>query len=415
MKTLVRAFAVVCVFGFISIAWFALGAIMMKRTNDQSSGSRDRVADLWGTAQTQVAPILVWSAREGAPTTEASPAVDPARSEVAVALDLDQRLRGLVWYSLYDVSFDATYRFDNDTYETGTGEVQFRFPDPNGIYDALLVEIDGVAVDDSPPNDGAMRIPLEIASQTSRLVRITYKSRGIDSWVYKPTSGGKSLRDFRLDMTTDFDAIDFPAQTLSPSARQSVASGTELTWRFDHIVSGYGMGMIMPARIQPGELAQSLSFSAPISLLFFFLVIAVLAKLRNLDIHPVNYFFLGAAFFAFHLLFAYSVDHLPIAAAFALSSVVSVAMVTCYLRLVVSQRFAFVEAGLAQLVYLVGFSMAHFLEGFTGLTLTVLSVATLFLLMLLTGRIRWSRVLGEKSAPENQSGAPTEAWPSAAG
>jgi inner membrane protein involved in colicin E2 resistance len=173
--------------------------------------------------------------------------------------------------------------------------------------------------------------------------------------------------------------------------------------------------MIMPARIQPGELAQSLSFSAPISLLFFFLVIAVLAKLRNLDIHPVNYFFLGAAFFAFHLLFAYSVDHLPIAAAFALSSVVSVAMVTCYLRLVVSQRFAFVEAGLAQLVYLVGFSMAHFLEGFTGLTLTVLSVATLFLLMLLTGRIRWSRVLGEKSAPENQSGAPTEAWPSAVG
>ena len=42
------------------------------------------------------------------------------------------------------------------------------------------------------------------------------------------------------------------------------------------------------------------------------------------------------------------------------------------LRLVVSARFAFVEAGLAQIVYLIGFSLAHFWDGFTGLTVTVL-------------------------------------------
>jgi hypothetical protein len=41
-------------------------------------------------------------------------------------------------------------------------------------------------------------------------------------------------------------------------------------------------------------------------------------------------------------------------------------------------------------VYLVGFSLAHFWEGYTGLTVTVLSIVTLFLLMQLTGRIRWS-------------------------
>ena len=56
-------------------------------------------------------------------------------------------------------------------------------------------------------------------------------------------------------------------------------------------------------------------------------------------------------------------------------------------------RFAFVEAAIAQIVYLVGFSLAHFWDGFTGLTVTVLSIATLFLLMQLTGRIRWSGAL----------------------
>ena len=79
--------------------------------------------------------------------------------------------------------------------------------------------------------------------------------------------------------------------------------------------------------------------------------------------------------------------------AFALASGVSVVMVTTYLRLVVSAKFGFLKAGVAQLVYLVGFSAAHFLEGFTGLTVTVLSIATLFLCMLLTGRVRWSEAL----------------------
>ena len=80
----------------------------------------------------------------------------------------------------------------------------------------------------------------------------------------------------------------------------------------------------------------------------------------------IHFLFLGAAFFAFHLLFAYTVDRLPIPEAFALASVVSVALVVSYLRLVVSPRFAFVEAGIAQLVYRVGFSLAHVWEGFTG-------------------------------------------------
>ena len=65
-------------------------------------------------------------------------------------------------------------------------------------------------------------------------------------------------------------------------------------------------------------------------------------------------------------------------------------LVVSYLRLVVGRRFAWREAGLAQIVYLVGFSFAHFFEGFTGLIVTVGSILTLFLLMQLTGRIKWS-------------------------
>jgi hypothetical protein len=63
------------------------------------------------------------------------------------------------------------------------------------------------------------------------------------------------------------------------------------------------------------------------------------------------------------------------------------------LRLVVSARFAFREAAIAQILYQVGFAAAHFLKGYTGLTVSILATVTLFVLMLLTGRVRWSTSL----------------------
>lgn len=53
-------------------------------------------------------------------------------------------------------------------------------------------------------------------------------------------------------------------------------------------------------------------------------------------------------------------------------------------------RFAVVEASLAQFVYLVLFSYAFFFTGFTGLAVTIGSIVTLFVVMQMTGRIKWS-------------------------
>ena len=116
----------------------------------------------------------------------------------------------------------------------------------------------------------------------------------------------------------------------------------------------------------------------------------LLTLLRGIELHPMNYFFLAAAFFSFHLLLAYLVDHISIHVALAVCSVVSVFLVVSYLRLVVGFRFAAVEAGLAQLLYLVLFSYAFFFKGYTGLAITICSILTLFAVMQMTGRIRWA-------------------------
>jgi inner membrane protein involved in colicin E2 resistance len=104
----------------------------------------------------------------------------------------------------------------------------------------------------------------------------------------------------------------------------------------------------------------------------------------------MNYFFLAASFFAFHLLLAYLVDHISIHSAFVVCSMVSLILVVSYMRLVVGNRFAFFETALAQTVYLIGFSYAFFFEGFTGLAVAIGVISTLFVVMQMTARINWS-------------------------
>jgi len=190
-------------------------------------------------------------------------------------------------------------------------------------------------------------------------------------------------------MTTDFNAVDFPEGTLSPTLKKKTKEGWLLTWKYSNLVTGNKIGMIMPEKLQPGPLAGRISFFAPVSLLFFFFLIFIITTLKRIDLHPMHYFFLATSFFAFHLLLAYLVDHISIHAAFVICSAVSIFLVVTYLRVVVGPRFAFIEAALTQLVYLVGFSYAFFFKGFTGLAVTIGAIVSLFIVMQMTARIDW--------------------------
>lgn len=427
MGGIARLFGIGFVLFISTVGWLILGGITESRRTDQDGKLRGSVQSLWGQAQVQNAPQLTfeWTTERVATRTEREDgairtisekvldrheqSVAMAATDIDVKLASDLRRKGLMWYSLYDVDFAGAWSYRHEHAEAGTLVVTFPFPDVGAIYDRFRFLVDGTDYGAALEEGGTVvRARIPIAPGQEVAIVGGYRSRGLDEWRYVPTAGVGHLRDFRLRMVTDFSDIDFPSQTLSPSKRARAGDGWALEWTFENIVAGVGIGMVTPQRVQPGELASQLAFSAPISLLFFVVVLYVLATLRAIDIHPMNYLFLAGAFFAFHLLFAYSVDHLSVETAFALASVVSVVLVVSYLRLVVSNRFAFVEAALAQLVYLVGFSLAHFWEGFTGLTVTCMAIATLFCVMQLTGRVRWSSVW---ATPSVQSPTPAISSP----
>ena len=268
-------------------------------------------------------------------------------------------------------------------------DFRLKFPAQKAIYDGLQMEVNertvALTTDDQGTVGRATMGPGESAS-----LHVAYRSQGLDCWRYQLGDGVAQARDFMLTMQTNFRDIDFADDTLSPTSKQPISGGWQLTWQYSNLVSGFQIGMTMPAKLQPGPLAGEISYAAPVSLFFFFFLMFIITALRKIDLHPMNYFFLATAFFAFHLLLSYLVDHISIHAAMVLASVVSVTLVVSYLRLVVGLRFAALEAGTAQLIYLVLFSYAFFWKGFTGLAITIIAIITLFVVMQVTGRIRWS-------------------------
>lgn len=278
--------------------------------------------------------------------------------------------------------------------------VRFPVPAADALLDDFIFSLDGQPV--TPSTDASREIVAETTAAANSTVTLTvrYASRGMRQWIYAFADDGVAqVREFDLVMRTNFDNVDFPPGTVSPDemSQRAGQGGRELHWQFDNLISGQSIGMDMPERINPGFFAARVTFFAPVSLLFFLSVMVIIGATSGAGPHPMHYWFLSAGFFAFHLLLAYLVDHINLHLAFALAALTSVGLVVTYLRAVVGLRHMLAIAAAAQAVFLVLFGYAFFLEGFTGLTITVGAIITLFVLMQATARVSWERIFARPS------------------
>ncbi|HBB94641.1 MAG TPA: hypothetical protein DC054_04565 [Blastocatellia bacterium] len=416
-----RIAAITFIFLCTTVAWAILGTTIFQRTYDSGSFSDSRVESTWGAPQSQSPPEASFD--EQVPKkdtrTENGKKIETVTQEtvttqlplegshINVDLNLEHRQKGLLWYSTYKVAFDGDYSFHNPGDKDQNVVFKLDFPTAQAIYDDLIFTVNDSPVALTNGKNSASGT-VRMKAGTTATLKVGYKSQGLNDWRYNfggnktrsedghpVTADVAQVRDFSLKMTTNFKDIDFPDNTLSPTQKAETSNGWNLVWNYKNLVSGYQIAMTMPEKLQPGPLAGRISFFAPVSLFFFFFLMLIITTMRGIELHPMNYFFLAASFFAFHLLLAYLVDHVSIHLAFAICSAVSIFLLVTYLRLVVGTRFATREAALAQFIYLVAFSYAFFLKGFTGLAITIGSITTLFVVMQVTGKIRWN----EKFAP----------------
>jgi inner membrane protein involved in colicin E2 resistance len=406
-----RIIAIIFIFILTTVAWAILGGTILARTYDSGQMSSSRVESTWGAEHNQGTPTGLFKTYTQRPielienglkvtkyvTDETSTALPLESSKIDVNLNLGHRQKGLLWYSTYKVDFLGHYTFRNPSEKEQSVQFDLKFPTTRAIFDNLTFTVDGNPVSLTNGSNIASGVAKIGAGKVAQLT-VGYSSQGLNQWRYSFGHNDVSqVRDFTLRMKTNFKDIDFPDNTLSPSEKTETGDGWDLTWSFKNLLSGYQIAMAMPEKLQPGPLAGRISFFAPVSLFFFFFLMLIITTMRGIDLHPMNYFFLAAAFFSFHLLLAYLVDHISIHASFAIAAAVSIFLVVTYLRLVVGIRFASREAALAQFIYLVMFSYAFFLKGFTGLAITIGSILTLFVVMQVTGRINWAEKFSIKT------------------
>jgi hypothetical protein len=397
-----KILAITFIFACTSAAWVILGSTVMYRSAAPAEDLRSKVANTWGSAHEQKPPSAFYWQRglKTVKTTENGKEVERVvdttidrplpleTSKINTDIHLDYRQKGLLWFSTYQIRFDAVYTFRNTASEEQLIHFVFPYPATQATYDGLVLTIDGEPVGNLEAAGSLSASKYVPAGGSAQLV-VKYRSQGLDRWNYAFGGQPAQARNFILDMTTDFKDIDFPENTLSPTMRQETANGWRLTWNYDSLVTSYPIAMEMPAKLQPGPLAGQISFFAPVSLFFFFFLLFIITTTRDINLHAMHYFFLAAAFFAFHLLLAYLVDHLSIHWSFLVCSTVSIFLLVSYLRVVVNARFALFEAGLGQFVFLVLFSYAFFFKGFTGLAITIGAIVALFLVMQITARVDW--------------------------
>ncbi len=379
------------IFVCTTIAWWLLGGIITQRTAQVGYQTGDDVSGRWGPQLVQKHPVARYTASSGSTLV-----LQPAKSDVKVQVAYQPVKMGLLWHRTYSVKFEGGYTFTNTTAITQTLYLGFALPAGNTLLDKIRFTLgEGASARRSmaAPLEGVITDSVQLAPGESIPISVSYECRGMNIWGYAFADASR-IRDFNLVINTDFTDVNFPIS--SPTDRKPTEKGMELIWKYEDAISAPGISLEMPRELNAGPVAAQISFYAPLSLLLFFVVIIITATSRGVSLHPVNYFFLAAGFFAFPLLFSYMLDVVPVHLSFVIAAAASLMLVCGYLRAAAGE-FLFRVAVVAQTAYMVLFSYSFFFKGLTGLTLTVGGIVTLGVLMALTAKVDWSQRLGAVS------------------
>jgi inner membrane protein involved in colicin E2 resistance len=412
--------AIILIFLVVSVGWAILAGGMFARTQERETSLRPKVEGLWGGPLAQVAPSAkaewketarVWDEKNKRtvekPVTR-SEALALSSTTARAELRMDFRRKGLFWYRTYEVVFDGQYEVVNSAQRPRDIIVTYAFPSPTAIYDDFEFAVAGKKASAVGVTSGGVPIRMAAAPGQRLPVKIHYRSRGLDTWSYSFGGQTEQVNNCSVTVATDFARVDFAEGTMSPTDKQKTAKGWELKWQFRSLVTGLGIGVEMPEKLDPGPWAMRVSAFAPVGLLFFLAVVVIVGLVSGISPHPMHYLFVSAAFFAFHLLLSYLVDHVDANVAFAIAAATSVFLVFTYLIRAMGFRFTVTVAVPAQIIYLVLFSYTFFYPGYTGLAITIGAVVTLFVLMQITAKVNWEERL---AATRPQAQRPPPASP----
>lgn len=407
--SILQILAIGLIFIAVTISWFVLGGTLAKRSSTAEYRTQRSVTELWGPEQSQSHPKIQLIEKKAAEKEQHNNSmastiteIQPISGKVNVALSYEPKKKGLTWSRTYLADFQSSYEISNPYDTTKDILVSFPLASENTSYNHFYFKLGEEDAKEAVPINGTITQTATLAAGETISLEVSYQSRGMDRWQYSLGNVSR-IQNFQLAMSTNFADINFIDGSCSPTGRNfdEESDSWKLLWNYAAVINPENISMEMPKAKNPGPIAAKITFFAPVSLLSFFVVLLVAGLLKGINLHPVNYLFLAAGFFSFHLLFAYLVDILPLHLSFAIASLVSLSLIGSYIGAASGKQLMKIALA-AQFAYLVLFSYSFLFTGITGLTLTLGAIVTLALLMLATAKVDWAEVL----KPRKKADAP---------
>src|SRR5258706_5560097 len=188
--------ALIFIYFCTAIAWLILGGTIDSRTHSSDSILGQRVASNWGSPQEQTPPTATYdypvTRTETGRTADGKPfsrtytetqiaALPLTASKIDVALELEHRQKGLLWYSTYKVGLGGVYTFLNNSGKDRHVDFCLFFPAEKAIYDDLQLEVDGTALPFQTIKSGVSGSTMVAAGRAARLER-GHRPPGLGGW-----------------------------------------------------------------------------------------------------------------------------------------------------------------------------------------------------------------------------------------
>ncbi len=366
----------------IVIGLLMLAERLDMRTYKAMYAQKNSVERIWGGNLAQPMPSVRYK-HFGSDVSSLSRG-DIHATDVKVALNVDYRKKGLVYYTGYNAEFMGKYTLKNP--EKEKIYLSFIFPYPTEQGEGMLSDVKLLVNGEEDLQNTEYQPTLALwtgllEAGASLEITLHYKGRGLNAFKYGFESG-KQINNFNLQMLVDVsDNLDYPDSTMPPTAPLEVSEqGTKLVWQLDRTLTRFNIGVVLPDKLNIEKQMAVMSYRAPAFFLLFFLALLITFVLAGQAVNFIQVAVVSVGYFMFYPLFAYLVVYIhPVLALLTAFAVIGF-LIFNYLRNLHQTQIAL--AVLVAYTFCLGITtVAALLPLYTGLILTLEGVVLIAVIM----------------------------------
>lgn len=403
----------------------------------RASGVRAEVGRIWGPEQNFTGPLIVVpysvrieTTRDGKPFTEVverRAMVTPDRLSISVDAKTKTLRRSILEVPVYgaDVKMRGSFAAPRVAELAGEGAsirwrdaiVSLGISGVSGLKNAAVLKIAGAGeIPFAPslgiPQTSAPGIHARLAAAGAGVAPPDAQLSAFDFEIDLALNGSVALRfapvakETVVKMTSDWRHPSFDGAFL-PDDREIDDAGFTAAWKIPHLArsvpeawvdgdagtqpfSPYVFGVSLVDPVDFYSLVDRATKYGALFVTLAFMAVFCVEMLYGRAVHPVQYLFAGIALVFFYVLLLSLAEHIGFAAAYALASLATGAMLAAYLGAVMrSARVGAVMMGVFTVTYVLLYVILR-LEDYALLAGSLLGFAALTIVMFATLRIDWS-------------------------